>query len=239
MRLRPIQIKPGCLIIHRAINIRIRAGVQAVPAGNHLQGTISPAPHGNRRGVALPGPHNPVHHPRLFIGSLLELGNIRAKRQPVLVNKTLAYPVLNTNAHPSVKHAVIIPFPQHLYLCLRAFAPRLLGVRVVGIFFRPVHGPRFISGIAFGKLLFQRLLFRGDTASQSGIQVRLRLGPFHSQGNQIPLLVPVQGIPRIQHHRQRLPNRQGKHALFLRLAHHLAQLHARLESPQELHQMIQ
>ena len=36
MRLRPIQIKPGRLIIHRAINILIRAGVKTVPSADHL-----------------------------------------------------------------------------------------------------------------------------------------------------------------------------------------------------------
>ena len=36
VRLRPIQIKPGRLIIHRAINILIRAGVKTVPSADHL-----------------------------------------------------------------------------------------------------------------------------------------------------------------------------------------------------------
>ena len=235
----PVQIEPVPLLIHGAVDIRIRAGVQAVPAGNHLQGAILPPPHGNRSGVALPGPHNPVHYPRLFISPLLELGNVRTKRQPVLVDKPLAHPVLNTDAYPSIEHAVVIPFPQHFYLRLRAFAPRLLGVGVVGLFLRAVHGAWFIGVIPFGKLLLHRLLFRGDAAAQGGVQFRLRLGPLHGQRDEVSLLVPVQSIARIQHHRQSLTHRQGKHALFLRLAHHLAQLHAGLESPQELHQVIQ
>ena len=103
MRLRPIQIKPGRLIIHRAINILIRAGVKTVPAADHLQGAILPPPHGNRRGIALPCPHNRIHHPGLFIRPLLKLGHIRAKRQPGLLNKPLAHPLLNLNKRP-VKH---------------------------------------------------------------------------------------------------------------------------------------